>query len=135
MDNKPVVKPGEEGRTIAIEMDEPCCGQDNFNAEYQPKTSLTKGQFDEVIAEFNAIVKMSTIGIICCPFICFADCCCDITKNKLRKKCTELSNKYAGQKVDFTLNTKDQLVVGGLWGDVDGHLFPDEKYFLLIRQN
>ena len=135
MGNKPIVEPGSENRTIAIEMDEPCCGQDNFNAVYQPKTSLTQAQFDEVIAEFNAVVKMSTLNIVCCPCFCMVECCCDVTKRKLRKKCEEMTTRYINQKVEFMLNTKDQLVVGGIWGDMDGHLFPDEKYFLIIRQN
>ena len=115
----PLVDPGSEARTIAVQATEGCCGPVRFDPVYVPgRVNLTNEEFNAAVMEVNGVLQQQT---------CLVNCCCPA--DQLRTKCSELTQRHAAKRVEFQIRTRD-----GIGIDMQGNPSPDEKCYLIVRQ-
>ena len=115
----PIVDPGTEARTIAVQATEGCFGPASFDPVYVPgRVNLTNDEFNAAVMEVNGVLQRQSW---------FVNCCCPA--DQLRAKCSELTQRHAAKRVEFQIRTRD-----GIGIDMEGNPSPDEKCYLLVRQ-
>jgi hypothetical protein len=115
----PIVDPGTEARTIAVQATEGCFGPASFDPVYVPgRVNLTNDEFNAAVMEVNGVLQRQSW---------FVNCCCPA--DQLRAKCSELTQRHAAKRVEFQIRTRD-----GIGIDMEGKPSPDEKCYLLVRQ-
>ena len=115
----PIVDPGTEARTIAVQATEGCFGPASFDPVYVPgRVNLTNDEFNAAVMEVNGVLQRQSW---------FVNCCCPA--DQLRAKCSELTQRHAAKRVEFQIRTRD-----GIGIDMQGNPSPDEKCYLLVRQ-
>jgi len=116
LDNRPVVAPGAESRTIAIQQTERGCCSEGFHGEYQPgKLNMSNEEFYEAIERYEK------------------NGCCGGNKDKVTDG---LNKDFRGRNIRFKIESRTSLVIS--LPDIlkgDSGVDDSDTNFLVITQN
>ena len=101
---EPLVQPGMEDSTIAVQMTFGCL-LSSFDASYvEGYLSLPPTEFHSAVAEFNRVLRRPPVWSIL-----FAPCCCVPCcwrDSRLQRKAGELNRRFAAKGVRWTITTR-----------------------------